>query len=51
MGLLPEKVEYLSRAGTMLGHLEASKIEQLGEGIDSVKTRFAVVPEFGRLVS
>lgn len=50
MGLLPEKVEYLSRAGTMLGHLEAPKIEQLGEGIDSVKTSFAVVPEFARLV-
>jgi uncharacterized protein (DUF362 family) len=51
MGLLPEKVDYLARAGTMLGHLEASKIQQLGEGIDSVRTQFAVLPEFSRLVA
>jgi uncharacterized protein (DUF362 family) len=51
MGLLPEKVDYLARAGTMLGHVETSKIQQLGEGIDSVKTPFAVLPEFSRLVA
>src|ERR1700719_3160904 len=51
MGLLPEKVDYLARAGTMLGHVEASKIQQLGEEIDSVKTPFAVLPEFARLVA
>src|SRR6266849_3723411 len=51
MGLLPEKVDYLGRAGTMLGHVEASKIQQLGEGIDAVKTPFAVLPEFVRLVA
>jgi uncharacterized protein (DUF362 family) len=51
MGLLPEKVDYLARAGTMLGHMEASKIQQLGEGIDVVKTPFAVLPEFARLVA
>src|SRR5580765_6910738 len=49
MGLLPEKVEYLSRAGTMLGHLEPTKIEQLGESVASVRTPFAVVPEFQAL--
>ena len=51
MGLLPEKVEYLSRAGTMLGHMEASKIQQLGEAVDGVKTQFVVLPEFSRLVA
>jgi uncharacterized protein (DUF362 family) len=51
MGLLPEKVDYLARAGTMLGHVEASKIQQLGEGIESVRTPFAVLPEFSRLVA
>ncbi len=51
MGLLPEKVEYLARAGTMLGHVEASKIQQLGESIESVRTPFALLPEFRRLVA
>ena len=50
MGLLPEKVDYLRRAGTMLGHLETSKIQQLGENVASVKTQFVVLPEFQRLV-
>jgi len=51
MGLLPEKVDYLARAGTMLGHVEASKIQQLGEGTVEVETHFAVLPEFSRLVA
>ena len=51
MGLLPEKVDYLARAGTMLGHVEASKIQQLGEQVESVRTPFAVLPEFSRLVA
>jgi uncharacterized protein (DUF362 family) len=51
MGLLPERVDYLRRAGTMLGHVEASKIQQLGEMIEGVKTPFAVLPEFTRLVA
>jgi uncharacterized protein (DUF362 family) len=50
MGLLPEKVTYLARAGTMLGHLDPAKIQQLGESPDSVRTPFAVLPEFRRLV-
>jgi uncharacterized protein (DUF362 family) len=49
MGLLPEKVEYLARAGTMLGHLEEAKIQQLGDQIEAVRTPFAVVAEFNRL--
>jgi uncharacterized protein (DUF362 family) len=50
MGLLPEKVTYLARAGTMLGHLDHAKIQQLGESVESVRTPFAVLPEFRRLV-
>src|SRR5580658_2068316 len=30
MGLRPEKVKYLNAAGTLLGHLDAAKIQQLG---------------------
>src|SRR5207247_6700881 len=37
MGLLPEKVEYLSRAGTMLGHMEASKNQQLGADVNTFR--------------
>jgi len=50
MGLLPEKVDYLARAGTMLGHLNPAKIQQLGETVASVRTSFAVLDEFRRLV-
>jgi uncharacterized protein (DUF362 family) len=46
MGLLPERVKYLARAGTLLGHLKADKIQQLGESIASVKTPFTVLPAF-----
>jgi uncharacterized protein (DUF362 family) len=50
MGLLPEKVTYLARSATMLGHLDPLKIQQLGESVESVRTPFAVLPEFRRLV-
>jgi len=46
MGLLPEKIKYLAGAGTLLGHLNHDKIEQLGESIASVRTPFAVLKEF-----
>ena len=49
MGLLPEKIKYLAGAGTLLGHLSADKIEQMGESIASVRTPFAVLKEFERL--
>jgi uncharacterized protein (DUF362 family) len=49
MRLLPEKVRYLAGAATLLGHLNAEKIEQLGESIASVRTPFAVVKEFNKL--
>jgi uncharacterized protein (DUF362 family) len=46
MGFAPERVKYLVGAGTMLGHTKADKIQQLGETIASVRTPFAVLPEF-----
>jgi uncharacterized protein (DUF362 family) len=49
MGLVPERVKYLSSAGTLLGHLKADKIQQLGESIASVRTAFAVLPAFQSL--
>jgi hypothetical protein len=49
MGLRPEGVTYLSRAGTMLGHLQADKIQQVGEAIDSVRSPFDVLPAFHSL--
>lgn len=49
MGLVPERIKYLVGAGTLLGHLNADKIEQLGESIASVTTPFAVLKEFDRL--
>ena len=51
MCLRPEKVDYLARAGTMLGHLEGSKIQQLGESVASVATPFALLPEFQSLAA
>jgi uncharacterized protein (DUF362 family) len=49
MGLAPERVNYLAQAGTLLGHLETVKIQQLGENIASVMTPFAVLDAFRRL--
>jgi len=46
MGLRPEKVKYLNAAGTLLGHLDAAKIRQLGETVASVRTPFAVLDAF-----
>jgi uncharacterized protein (DUF362 family) len=50
MGLIPERVKYLSGAGTLLGHLKADKIQQLGETIAAVRTPFAVLEAFLSLV-
>jgi uncharacterized protein (DUF362 family) len=49
MGLRPEKVDYLAKAGTMLGHLTPAKIQQLGEPVDAMRTAFVVVKEFEHL--
>ena len=49
MGLAPERIDYLKRAGTLLGHLQADKIVQLGASVASVRTRFTVLDAFRRL--
>jgi uncharacterized protein (DUF362 family) len=49
MGLMPERIKYLAAAGTMLGHINADKIQQLGEKIAAVRSKFAVVKEFSGL--
>jgi uncharacterized protein (DUF362 family) len=49
MGLVPERVKYLSAAATLLGHLKPDKIQQLGESLESVRTPFAVLREFRTL--
>jgi uncharacterized protein (DUF362 family) len=51
MGLRPEGVRYLARAGTMLGHLQADKIQQVGESISDVRQPFAVLPAFQSLIA
>lgn len=50
MGLRPGRVKYLAQAGTMLGHLQADKIEQVGERIEAVRQGFEVLPAFQQLV-
>jgi len=49
MGLVPERVQYLSAAATLLGHLKPDKIQQLGESLESVRIPFAVLREFRML--
>jgi uncharacterized protein (DUF362 family) len=46
MRLMPERVKYLARAGTLLGHIKYDKIQQLGESVESVRTPFAVLDAF-----
>jgi uncharacterized protein (DUF362 family) len=49
MGLLPERIKHIATAGTLLGHIQPEKIQQLGESVQSVRTRFAVLDAFRRL--
>jgi uncharacterized protein (DUF362 family) len=49
MGLMPERIKYLAAAGTMLGHINADKIQQVGEVISGLRSKFAVVKEFNAL--
>jgi len=50
MGLLPEKVRYLTQAGILLGHIQPDKIQKLGESVASVRTPFSVLDNFKHLV-
>ena len=49
MGLMPERIKYLAAAGTMLGHINIDKIQQVGEVIAALRSKFAVVKEFNAL--
>jgi uncharacterized protein (DUF362 family) len=49
MGLMPERLKHLAAAGTLLGHVNMHKIQQLGESIASTRTPFAVIPAFRAL--
>ena len=49
MGLMPERIKYLAAAGTMLGHINVDKIQQVGEAIALLRSKFAVVKEFNAL--
>jgi uncharacterized protein (DUF362 family) len=51
MGLAPERIDYLAKAGTLLGHVRPDKIQQLGESVESARTPFTVLPAFQKLVS
>jgi len=51
MGLAPERIDYLAKAGALLGHLGPEKIRQLGESLESVRTPFAVLPAFRKLIA
>jgi hypothetical protein len=51
MGLAPERIDYLAKAGVLLGHIMPEKIRQLGESIASVRTPFAVLPAFQKLIA
>jgi uncharacterized protein (DUF362 family) len=51
MGLDPQRIDYLAKAGTLLGHLKPEKIQQLGETIASVRSQFAVLPAFQNIVA
>jgi uncharacterized protein (DUF362 family) len=46
MGLVPERIAYLAKAGLLLGHLMEDKIRQVGESIASVRTPFEVLANF-----
>ena len=50
MGLAPERIDYLAKAGMLLGHLTADKIRQLGASVESVRKPFAMLPAFQKLV-
>jgi uncharacterized protein (DUF362 family) len=50
MGLAPERIDYLAKAGVLLGHVQPDKIRQLGAAVASVRTPFAVLPAFQKLV-
>src|SRR5580693_4726634 len=51
MGLLPEKINYIARAATLLGHIQPEKIQHIGESLSSVRNPFDVLEAFHQLRS
>jgi uncharacterized protein (DUF362 family) len=49
MGLLPEKINYIAQAATLLGHIQPEQIQQIGESVSSTRTPFAVLDVFNHL--
>jgi len=49
MGFLPEKIDYIARAATLLGHMQIGQIQQIGESISNTRTPFAVLNVFNHL--
>ena len=49
VGLNPEKIDYLQKAGEALGNLTTAKIQQIGESIENVRTHFDVIEAFNYL--
>ena len=46
MGIDPAKIEYLQMASDVLGVTEEARIQQIGETIQSVQTKFQLIKEF-----
>lgn len=50
MGLRPERIAHLAKAGYLLGHVQKDKIQMLGEPIERLRTPFQVLPPFRHLL-
>jgi uncharacterized protein (DUF362 family) len=46
MGLVPERVDHIAKAGLLLGHIAEERIRQLGEPLATVRTPFEVQKHF-----
>lgn len=49
MGLVPERINHIARAATLLGHIDTQKIRQIGESVASTRVPFAVLEAFDHL--
>lgn len=50
MGLAPERIAYLQKAGYVLGNVRAERIQQIGESVEKTRTPFIVLEQFRRLI-
>jgi uncharacterized protein (DUF362 family) len=49
MGVVPERVDHLAKAAHLLGHIREDRIQQIGESIPAVQTRFSLIDSFFHL--